>query len=74
MLFVEFNMDDARRVWTEEGKTESKIEGKIEGKIETAMNLLREGMKIDLILKVTGLSEIDIKKLQENLKKEDIKS
>jgi len=39
-------------------------EGKIEGKIEVAKNLLLSGVSIDLIVKSTGLSESEIKKLK----------
>lgn len=39
-------------------------EGKIEGKIEVAKNLLSSGISIDLIVKSTGLSEDEIKKIK----------
>ncbi len=39
-------------------------EGKIEGRIEVAKNLLLSGVSIDLIVKSTGLSESEIKKLK----------
>ena len=39
-------------------------EGKIEGKIEVAKNLLLSGVSIDLIVKSTGLSKFEIKKLK----------
>jgi predicted transposase/invertase (TIGR01784 family) len=42
----------------------AKEEGKIEGKIEVAKNLLNSGISIDLIIKSTGLSEAEIKKLK----------
>lgn len=44
-------------------RDEGRIEGKIEGKIEVARNLLASGVSIDLIVKATGLSEPEIKKL-----------
>lgn len=68
MLYAEFNLDDARRVWTEEGKEE----GKQEEKIETAINLLRKGMDIPLISEVTGLSEKAIEKLRDDLAKSNV--
>ncbi len=40
-----------------------KLEGKKEGKLEVAKKALREGMEIDLIVKLTGLSEKEIKEL-----------
>lgn len=39
-------------------------EGKIEGKIEVARNLLSSGVSIDLIVKATGLSEDEIRKIK----------
>lgn len=36
-------------------------EGKIEGKIETARNMFSEGLKLEVILRITGLSEKDLK-------------
>ena len=46
-----------------EGKLEGKLEGRKEGKLEVAKKALREGMEIDLIAKLTGLSEKEIKEL-----------
>jgi len=42
----------------------AKEEGKIEGKIEVAQNLLSNGVSIDLIIKATGLTESEIKKMK----------
>lgn len=42
----------------------AKEEGKIEGKIEVALNLLKNGISVDIIAKSTGLSDDDIKKLK----------
>lgn len=42
------------------GKEEGKIEGKKEGKLEVAKNLLMEGMTIEKISKITGLTEQQI--------------
>lgn len=39
-------------------------EGKIEGKIEVAKNLLINGISVDLIIKATGLTESEIKKIE----------
>ena len=47
----------------EEGWEEGKKEGKKEGKRETAVNMLSFGMSIDVIEKITGLSEAEIKAL-----------
>ena len=48
----------------EKEKKEILKKGKIEGKIEDAKNLLAEGLSIAFILKVTGLSEAEILKIQ----------
>ena len=45
------------------GIQKGKKEGKIEGKIEIAKKMLKENMDIKLILKLTGLTEKQIKKL-----------
>lgn len=42
------------------GRTEGQEKGKIEGKIETAKELLKEGIPIELILKVTQLKKEDL--------------
>jgi predicted transposase/invertase (TIGR01784 family) len=53
------SIDHGKKIGLEEGK----LLGKIEGKQEVAKNLLRVGVSIDLIIKATGLSETEIKKL-----------
>jgi predicted transposase/invertase (TIGR01784 family) len=47
-----------------EGERKGMIKGKIEGKIEVARNLLKENMPIDIVAKLTGLSEKEIEKLK----------
>ena len=66
MLNVEFNLDDAQRIWKEEGMKRGMKEGMEKSKEEIAINLLRENLPIDLIAKSTGLT---IKRIDE-LKKE----
>ncbi len=54
-----------------EGKAEGKVEGKAEGKVEgineatknIALNLANEGTTIEIIAKVTGLSESEIRQI-----------
>lgn len=57
-----------------EGKSEGKIEGKIEGineaTINIALNLVKTGTTIEIIAKVTGLSETDIKEILQKAVKE----
>ena len=45
------------------GEARGKAEGLTEGKVNIAISLLEEGLSIEFIAKVTGLSPIEIKKL-----------
>ncbi len=47
----------------EEGLAEGREEGELKGKRETAKGFLKEGVPIDIICKVTGLSENEIRSL-----------
>jgi len=62
MLFTEFDMDTAIKIWKEEGKEEGRKEGKKEKQTEIAKNLL-DVLDIETISKKTGLSITEIKKL-----------
>ena len=53
------NMNSAR----EEGEAKGRTEGRAEGKTEIARNALAEGLSIDIIRKITGLSPEEIAKL-----------
>lgn len=46
-----------------EGKEEGLAEGRAEGILQTAKNMKSEGIPIDIIMKVTGLSQQEIEKL-----------
>ncbi len=61
MLFTEFDMDTAIKIWKEEGKDE----GKKEKQIEIAKNLINvlNITDVNSISKVTGLSNEEINKL-----------
>ncbi|MDU7475965.1 MAG: hypothetical protein E7L01_21905 [Paenibacillus macerans] len=50
--------------WSHRGYEERLKEGREEGKEKAALNMLREGMEISLIAKVTGLSEEQVAKLK----------
>ena len=50
--------------WADDLREDGKKEGFKEGIIETARKMLREKMDIGLIAKCTGLSENEIKELQ----------
>jgi len=56
MLLTEWNFDDAKQVWFEEGMEKSKE--------EIARNALAEGASIEFIQKITGLDIDTIKSLQ----------
>ena len=59
MLMTEWNMDDAKKVWYEEG-----IEAGIkEGSYKTARNALAEGSTPEFVQKITGLTIEEIKNL-----------
>jgi predicted transposase/invertase (TIGR01784 family) len=49
-------------------KEEGREEGRSEEKLETARNMLAEGLALPLIIKITGLTQADITKLQMELK------
>jgi len=67
MLLTEWNWDDAKQVWYEEGmeeglekgREEGREEGKEEGRVneqkEIARNALAEGASIEFVRKITGL-------------------
>lgn len=46
------------------GKKRGRLEGKLEGKLETAKQMFKEGLDYDLIKRITGLSNKDLKALQ----------
>ncbi len=39
-----------------EGREEGRLEGKEEGRIEVAKEMIRSGMQVDLVAKITGLT------------------
>ena len=56
MLLTEWNLEDAKKVWYEDGREE--------GREEIARNALAEGVSIEIIQKITGLDMGTIKSLQ----------
>lgn len=48
LITTEWNWDDAKEVWKEEGREE--------GREEIARNALAEGFSVEMIQKITGLS------------------
>jgi len=67
MLLTEWNWDDAKQVWYEEGMEDGlekgREEGKEEGKEEIARNALAEGASIEFVRKITGLDMETLKTL-----------
>jgi predicted transposase/invertase (TIGR01784 family) len=47
----------------DEGKLQGKLEGKIEGKLETAKSAKLMGLKVEDIIKLTGLTKEEIERL-----------
>ncbi|EMO38737.1 hypothetical protein LEP1GSC186_3185 [Leptospira noguchii serovar Autumnalis str. ZUN142] len=44
-----------------EGEIKGEIKGKIEGKIEDARKMFKEGFELDVVLRITGLTEQELK-------------
>jgi hypothetical protein len=61
-------IETAKEEGMEKGLEKGRIEGKIEGKLEIARNMLAVGLAIPLVIKMTGLNETDIARLQSELK------
>jgi predicted transposase YdaD len=59
-LTTEWNLDDAKQVWYEEGMEK--------GREETARNALAQGLSIEIVQKITGLNMDTIKSLQSTLR------
>jgi len=60
MLLSGWNLEDAQKVWFEEGKEE----GLEKGKEEIARNALAEGLPIEFVQKITGFDADKIKSLR----------
>jgi len=61
MLLTEWNLEDAKKVWYEDGQED----GREEEKLKIARNLLSEDSTPDFVQKITGLDIETIKKLRE---------
>ena len=46
-----------------EGKVEGRVEGRVEGIKEIASNMLKEGLDVEFISKITGLSSDEIQQI-----------
>jgi predicted transposase/invertase (TIGR01784 family) len=63
MLLTEWNIEEAKEVWWEEGRGE----GREEGIMEIARNALAEGASIEFVQKITGLDLEVIEHIQTEL-------
>jgi predicted transposase/invertase (TIGR01784 family) len=63
MLFTEFNMDVAKKIWREEGVEEG-IERGIE---KTARSALAKGLSVSDVADITGLDEEGVRKLKNGI-------
>jgi predicted transposase/invertase (TIGR01784 family) len=57
------NIDGAREEGILKGRLEGKLEGKIEGKLEIARSMLKEGLDINLVSKISGIEIQQLKSL-----------
>lgn len=46
-----------------EGIEQGRAEGRVEGKLEIARNLLNEGMAIEMVVRITGLEEDEVRRI-----------
>jgi predicted transposase/invertase (TIGR01784 family) len=65
MLLTEWNTEEAKVVWREEGREE----GIVKGREEVARNALAKGIPIELIHDITGLDEEALKHIRASLKR-----
>ena len=64
MLFTEFNLEDAKRVWLEEGIEKGREEGIEIGMLKTAKAMFKDGDSLEKIARNTG---IPLESLKEKL-------
>jgi len=63
MLYTEFNINTAKKVWQEESFADGFSDGSNERAVEIAKNALEMGMQIDTIIKLTGLTREEVESL-----------
>ena len=63
MLLTEWNLNDAKQVWYEEGWEEGREEGIQQEKLLTAANFKKLGVSPDIIVQATGLTAEEIAEL-----------
>jgi predicted transposase/invertase (TIGR01784 family) len=71
MLFTEFNIDDAKKIWREEALEEGIKKGIEKGieknREETAKAALAKGFSVSDVVEITGLDEARVRKLKSGL-------
>jgi hypothetical protein len=68
MLFTEFNMDDAKRIWREEALEEGIKTGMERAAESIAVNFLRNGVNPEITAKGTGLPLEKVLRLSERIR------
>ena len=66
MLLTEWNTEDAKKVWYEDGVEDGREEGLKQGheeKLIIARNALAKGSTVEFVHEITGLSLEEIEKL-----------
>ena len=63
MLMTEFNLEDAKKVWFEEGQEDGMEKGRNKASFEIARKLLAENSTYEFVQKITGLDINTIKTL-----------
>ena len=66
MLLTEWNTEEAKEVWFEEGLEMGREEGIEEGLLLTARNALAKGLPLDTILDITGLGREALENIQKD--------
>ncbi len=66
---IAWNRREAKKEGIKEGKREGVKEGEKSEKLKIAKNLLKEKVSIEIIIKVTGLKEEDLKQLEKQINK-----
>ena len=64
MLFTEFDINRAKKVWQEEALETGERKGEKKAKIEIAQRLITMGLLIEQIAEASGLSVKEIEKLK----------
>jgi predicted transposase/invertase (TIGR01784 family) len=62
-------MREGKEEGRREGRREGRLEGIKEGKREDAKMMLKEGLDLNLIIKITGLTESEVLELKDEIKR-----